>query len=367
MNIGQNKPLMIGGGLLFLLMIACGYFLWTFHGKNKTAASDLDTKQTTLNGLVGKEFKDKAPTPSPTAANVAELDAQIEAAAAYYTNYVDTLFKDLPEERKAEPSDFQLEIETKVNAARAFAKENEVELGVAEDAAANMLGGIPGLFPGVVPGQPGAAVENEEVFFMDFEKYTKDGERPERSHIPRLSRQLDILDDLTRLLVEHGADRIVAVERDKFDLAAQEANQQGMLNFPNPFNPGGPVEEEKEEIPFENEVFKLVFQAEEAKAFETLGAINQLPYPAAVSQVHIKNQHMDMVPFAEAQAGALGAIPGAGIPGIDGIGGAANTKKDMTDLILSAGREPVEVEVEIYIATPPKQEADDEEGSPFGL
>jgi len=360
MSIGQNKTLMIGGGLLFLLMLACGYFLWTFHGQNKSATSDLETKKTTLQGLVGKKEippKDgkegKPPTPSPTADNVAELDRQIEQANAYYTNYVDRLFSNLPAQRKAEPSDFQLEIETTVNGARAFARENEVELGVAEAAAADVFGG----FQGAVPLQPAAgAAENEEVFFMDFEKYTKDGERPERNHIPRLSRQLEILDDLTRMLVENGADRIVAVERDKFDLAAQEANSQGMLNI-NPFNLGAAQpEEEEEEIAYTNEVFKLRFQADEASAFKVLGAINQLPYPASVSQVHLKNQHQTMVPFVEPQAGLGAAVPGAGIPGLDGVIPGAAAKKDMADLILSAGRETIEVYVEIYIATPPEPE-----------
>lgn len=370
MSIGQNKTLMIGGGLLFLLMLACGYFLWTFHGQNKSAASDLETKQTTLNGLVGKKAiapKDgkegKAPTPSPTADNVAELDRQIEAATAYYTNYVETLFKDLPPQRKAEPSDFQLEIETTVNEARAFAKKSEVELGEPEAAAANLLGG----FQGAAPVQPGAepAAEEEEVFFMDFDKYTKEGERPERSHIPRLSRQLAILDDLTRLLVENGADRIVAVERDKFDLAEQEANRGGLLNF-NPFGAGAAAEEEEEEIAYENEVFKLRFQADEASAFLALGAINRLPYPASISQLHLKNQHETMIPFVEAQAGVAGVIPGAGIPGLDGAPAAA-AKKDMADLILSAGREPVEVHVEIYISTPPELEEEEEDDSPLGF
>jgi len=366
MKLGQNKPLVLGGGLLFLLMLACGYFLWNFHKQNKSATSDLETKKTTLDGLVGKDIKGVI-TPSPTADNVAELDRQIQLASSYYTNYVDTLFKNLPPLRKAEPSDFQLEIETTVNSARNFAVTNEVQLGSPDGAVNPLLGGLPG--GGL--GDPNAATETEEVFFMDFDKYTKDGERPERDHIPRLARQLDILDDITRLLVQSGADRIVSVERDKFDLEAQEANAAGMLNF-NPFGAPGAVEEEEKEIAYTNEVFKVLFEADEGKVFEVLSAMNNLPYPATVSQVHLKNQHASMIPFVEAANNALG-LPGAGAAanlGLDGLpipGAETQAKKDMADLILTAGRESIQVHAEIYVSTPPETPTEEDEDDPFGL
>ena len=295
-DLKKNKILVVGGGVLGLLTLVAGYFLWSFSGAHKEAREGAETARSSLTNLTNR-----AVTPSPE--NVAILDGNMDFLHDFFTNYNDRLFSELPEVREMTlPSEFNQALFKVRDGIVAEAEAKGILLGDAPDVDEEVPVGVP--------------KEEEIPFYMDFDRYLGEGEKPLLVEVPRLNLQVALIDDFIECLFNASVKRpdlggelrdvhvkrLRSVRRMHF-----EQTEDLVRGGPAGFNPevfgappteGGP--EAEPELPlYDVERFVLDFTGDEGILWAFANCVNQLPYPAAITRLTLKNQNEFLQPFEE--------------------------------------------------------------------
>lgn len=342
-DLKKNKSLVFGGGILALLIAVAGFFLWKFSGAHKDAREQAENVKSQLVSLGNKAI-------TPGAANVQILGNNIDYLENFTSNYVAKLFSSLPPAPQISPSQFQESTEKDLGELERVAREKGILLG---DAVAETLSPI----------QPGLPVEDSR-FYFSFERFTEEGKKPDAKEIPRLSLQLAVVQDLVNILLDTTVeypvpgstnemmqvhiDSIDSVQRETFERVDDGFGSQGFAPGPQSFAlPPAAGAELPEEPLYDKERFAIGFTGEEQHVWQFLNRVNELPYPAIVSQLRLRNTNPELQPFVEAIKSANSAqMPLSNDDLEDGdVPGEAK-------LHFISGDEAVSVQVEITIAKP---------------
>lgn len=358
MDFKENRILIVGGGLLGILLLACLYFLWSARGEYKKLV-----EQGTGRVSAVQQLQRAIPSPNPDNVKIAEENR------AYYEKFLNTysnlIWKANPQPLVVEPEVFQQRVKGVVQGMQARKK-----------------------WPGM---------EVAPSFAFGFPRYAVEGREPRREHLPRLTVQRQILTQLLRILGNSGVKKVIRFGREKFDAPVGDTpGGGGGLGIP--FSPQGfganPAPEAEEELPlWSSESYQLDFLCDEEALRKVANGINRLPYQVKVTQIAFINDSERLTPSE--QVGDIGAkdllndmgknagggsrpfgggngfpmpFQGGVLPGAGGEDGAAGEVIDRA-LLLAAGNESIRVRVNLDVfnkPVPPKKEEVDPDGG-FGF
>lgn len=273
----MNKPqtiLAVTGGVIGLLLIGVGYFTITSIG----AASESSEKLEKLQKDYSRIFK--TANPFPNAENKEILENNCERAKNWENNLLKIIREGeyIPESKQKNPGYFSN-------------KRQEM---------------IERLTVNAPKGPDGKSVAVEGLTF-GFDKY-KDGLPASKNDVPRLMKQLTMIDNIVQLLYDAEIDKLKAVRREEFEDASTEEEETTSRrssrrsrgrSSATTTNSGGPVAIEPFEqgaIPVDRQRFEFVFDARQESFMKIMNAIGTMKPYAIVSKLSFVKSGEDYRP-----------------------------------------------------------------------
>ncbi len=273
----MNKPqtiLAVTGGVIGLLLIGVGYFTITSIG----AASESSEKLEKLQKDYSRIFK--TANPFPNAENKEILENNCERAKNWENNLLKIIREGeyVPESKQKNPGYFSN-------------KRQEM---------------IERLTVNAPKGPDGKSVAVEGLTF-GFDKY-KDGLPASKNDVPRLMKQLTMIDNIVQLLYDAEIDKLKAVRREEFEDASTEEEETTSRrssrrsrgrSSATTTNSGGPVAIEPFEqgaIPVDRQRFEFVFDARQESFMKIMNAIGTMKPYAIVSKLSFVKSGEDYRP-----------------------------------------------------------------------
>lgn len=183
--IKENQSLIISGLVSLVLTGAGGYYLYSGMEQNHSAFEELQKVNQSLVKAMGIN-------PSPNEENLKELNRQKEEAAEAVTRLTQELKAlDMALDEQLTPTDFQKQLNEKVQSLAKLAETNSVQL--------------------------------PQNFYLNFEKYSKTV--PKQEVTPQLGRQLSVASLITEKLIQNVPQEIRSFERQELELEKDSSSQ----------------------------------------------------------------------------------------------------------------------------------------------
>lgn len=264
----MNKPQIIlsaVGGVVGVILIVVGYLTVNSISAATESAEKLEKMQIDYTRI----FKNA--NPFPNAKNMEILEENREKAKKWEKNLLDIIRKGeyTPESKQKTPGYFSNKRQEMIERLTATAPK----------------------------GPDGKSVVVEGLTF-GFDKY-KDGTPASKSDVPRLMKQLTLIDNLVQLLYDAEIDKLKAVRREEFEDAStseEEATSsrrssrrsRGRSSASTTTNSGGPVAIEPYEqgvVETDRQRFEFVFDARQDSFMKVMNAIGTMEPYAIISKL----------------------------------------------------------------------------------
>jgi len=259
MNVRRHMPLLIGGGLCLVLLGVAAYVLLRYRGDYLRVRQELESSLQRLERLNQRD-------PFPSEENVAVIQKNLEVLKGFHNSLVEKIRSGQVEADDMEPAEFKQFLESTLSDLREQARGKVI-----------------------LPAR----------FGFGFDRYVK-GALPAPEHIPRLTVQLKTVEVLCRLLFDARVSRVTAIERDRFEQAAEgrqtpaaeERGRRGRRRRrqPEPAQRERAKPEEQVDSLYAEDTFTLEFLASESALWGALDALARSDLMCVVSDVELRNE-----------------------------------------------------------------------------
>jgi hypothetical protein len=259
MNWQRDKAIIISGGVCLVLAGVAIFLIIKFGGAYKQAVSDLES----ADDQIAKLSRSKV---YPNAANLKILNVNNDGLSTFKEGELarlrDRQFKSLP----MTPTDFIDDVKGR------FAALRQKSVAVLGAAAERDKVGDEAL-------EVNSAIKDD--FFGSFERYGSEGFPPDEEHLPRLTIQLQTIDELCKTMVILEVAEVLSVAREMFD--GQSAGSSRSAG-------------DEPEVPAlqEAEYYSLAFLAPERVTWRVLQELSNADSLYAITELRFKNENPGM-------------------------------------------------------------------------
>ncbi len=207
MDAKQKQKLQIAGGVFGVVFLVLGYFLFTMMQEMNAAEETRDQNRNALNSAYTENGRQDKKTGEwtgeyPNAANLKVRKADTVAYTTVADDAAGLFTYELDYPHGETPPQFAIRLGNTVSALNARQQ---------------------------VLGAPSAAKRDatqETACHYAFDRYIVQKELPTEANVPRLAKQLAVIEYVSKLLLDNGAVAITAVTRQEFDKVKQEEPKQ---------------------------------------------------------------------------------------------------------------------------------------------
>lgn len=183
MKIKKYMPLIVSGSIAIVLLIVGVFMALRYQSRYADIRRDLTTAESNIRQLVNRD-------PFPSDENMQVLRQNLDDMSVQLENLQEWMSQgQINFEGIRAPNDFMIKLASNLRSLRTKANQRGVQLPA--------------------------------DFYFSFRRYAE-GDMPSMRHVPRLTRQLQMVAVICELLFEGRIDSIVSIERQEFDAASRD-------------------------------------------------------------------------------------------------------------------------------------------------
>jgi len=263
MNFRANRVLIVGGGICLVLLIVMSILYFQFNGKSSQASKNLDSAMGEL-----RTYKSKNPFPSQE--NINKVRKNTEALLEFKENYTNELSSSQLLPLMSDPNEFIVYLE-KVR--------KDISTGATSSNAEGKT----------------VTTKLPEKFTFTFEDYLLQGKQPKDEAVPRLTVQLQFIQQILGLFFSNQVTEVVSLNRETFENKINNLNEE--------FDREEGVEESKgsvlggtENHLYSTDKFEFNIKANEKVFWKTINELTNLELPVSIDQIEFKNGNTKLQP-----------------------------------------------------------------------